>query len=88
MRLLHYIAKILVIVGALNWGLVGFFHFNLVSALLGEMSMLARLVYVLVGVSGVLCLFCCCKKRCGCCGKSCDSSGHCGSCGKDHHHHG
>ena len=85
MKLLGCIAKILVLVGALNWGLIGLFHFNLVSALFGEMSTLARFVYILVGVSGVLSLSCCCNKGCGCCGKGCDSSG---SCGKDHHHHG
>ena len=54
MRAVHYIALVLVIVGALNWGLVGLFDFNLVAALFGEMSILSRIVYVLVGLSGVI----------------------------------
>lgn len=48
-----WIALVLVVVGALNWGLVGAFNFNLVSAIFGNMSTLARIVYVLVGLSAV-----------------------------------
>jgi uncharacterized membrane protein YuzA (DUF378 family) len=47
------IAFILVVVGAINWGLVGIFNFDLVAFLLGSMSVLARIVYALVGVSGI-----------------------------------
>lgn len=47
------IAMILVVVGGLNWGLVGAFDFNLVSAILGEGS-IANIVYILVGLSAVL----------------------------------
>jgi uncharacterized membrane protein YuzA (DUF378 family) len=43
----------LVIVGGLNWGLVGLFDFDLVAALFGEKSSLSRIVYVLVGISAV-----------------------------------
>jgi len=50
---LDWIALILIIVGGLNWGLVGLFSFDLVAAILGEMSILSKIVYVLVGVSGV-----------------------------------
>lgn len=46
------LAFVLVIIGALNWGFVGFFNWNLVSFLLGE-GFLARLIYALVGLSGV-----------------------------------
>lgn len=53
MRAINLITLLLVIVGGLNWGLVGLFDFNLVSALFGEMSALSRLVYVLVGASAV-----------------------------------
>ena len=53
MKVLHYIAIILVVVGALNWGLVGLFNFNLVMALFGSMPSLEKLVYILVGLSGV-----------------------------------
>lgn len=49
---LHVAAFTLVVVGALNWGLIGLFNFNLVSTLFG-MGGLAQLVYVLVGVSAV-----------------------------------
>ncbi len=49
---LHVVAFTLVVVGALNWGLIGLFNFNLVSTLFG-MGGLAQLVYVLVGVSAV-----------------------------------
>jgi uncharacterized membrane protein YuzA (DUF378 family) len=55
MRPLHWIALLLVIVGAVNWGLVGFFQFDLVAALFGGQSAtLSRVVYALVGVSGVV----------------------------------
>ena len=50
---LDWIALILIIVGGLDWGLVGLFSFDLVAAILGEMSILSKIVYVLVGVSGV-----------------------------------
>lgn len=48
-----WVAFILVVVGALNWGLVGFFQFNLVAAILGDMTFLARAVYGLVGIAAV-----------------------------------
>jgi uncharacterized membrane protein YuzA (DUF378 family) len=53
LSMLDWLAKILVIIGALNWGLVGIFNVDLVAAILGDMSLLARVVYILVGVSGV-----------------------------------
>ena len=43
----------LLLIGALNWGLVGFFGFDLVAALFGKMSLLSRLVYALVGLAAV-----------------------------------
>jgi uncharacterized membrane protein YuzA (DUF378 family) len=46
-------ALVLTIIGALNWLLVGLFRFNLVSAIFGDMSTLSRIVYVLVGLSGL-----------------------------------
>ncbi len=52
MKVVDLIAMILVIVGALNWGLVGSANFNLVTALLGQ-TPLASVVFVLVGVAGV-----------------------------------
>jgi uncharacterized membrane protein YuzA (DUF378 family) len=50
----HVIALILAIVGAINWGLVGAFDFNLVAAILGEDTMASNIVYMLVGLSGLL----------------------------------
>jgi uncharacterized protein len=47
------ICFILVIIGALNWGLVGLFGLDLVAALFGDMSMLSRIVYVLVGLAAI-----------------------------------
>lgn len=48
-----WIAYVLVLVGALNWGLVGLFEFNLVETLFGDMTTLARIVYSLVGVAAL-----------------------------------
>ncbi len=53
MKWLHMAAFTLVVVGALNWGLIGLFGLNLVSSLLGMWPTLESLVYVLVGVSAV-----------------------------------
>lgn len=59
MYILKLIAYILVIIGALNWGLVGIFGFDLVATIFGEMSILARIVYGLVGVSAIILLLTC-----------------------------
>ncbi|MBX9704962.1 MAG: DUF378 domain-containing protein [Gammaproteobacteria bacterium] len=56
MKALHWLAVVLVIVGGLNWLLVGAFNFDLVAAILGQMSVLARIVYVLVGLSAIFLL--------------------------------
>ena len=53
MKILNNIALTLVIVGALNWLLVGLFQFNLVDALFGTASLLSRLIYILVGLAGI-----------------------------------
>lgn len=53
MKTAWWIAELLVIIGAINWGLVGLFNFNLVDTLLGSGSILAKIVYILVGISGV-----------------------------------
>ena len=50
---LQWIALILIIVGGLNWGLVGLFDFDLVAAIFGMMSALSRIVYILVGLSAI-----------------------------------
>ncbi len=53
MKTLDIIVAILLIVGGLNWGLVGLLNFDLVATLLGDGTMLAKAVYVLVGLSAV-----------------------------------
>lgn len=53
MKVLNYIVLTLIIVGALNWLLVGVFEFNLVDFIFGELSLLSRLIYILVGISGI-----------------------------------
>ena len=56
MKILDYAALTLVIIGAINWGLIGFFSFDLVRVLFGDMSLISRIVYALVGVSGLYAL--------------------------------
>lgn len=53
MKMVYMGAMLLLVIGGLNWGLVGLLNLDLVALLLGEMTMLSRLVYVLVGVSAV-----------------------------------
>jgi uncharacterized membrane protein YuzA (DUF378 family) len=53
MKTPYKVAMVLLVVGGLNWGLVGLLDFDLVAMLFGEMSMISRVVYSLVGVSAV-----------------------------------
>ncbi|MBD7914064.1 DUF378 domain-containing protein [Clostridium sp. Sa3CUN1] len=53
MKVLDSIVLILVIVGAVNWGLIGFFQYNLVNGLFGSMPALERIIYALVGIAGL-----------------------------------
>jgi len=56
-RPLDWTALTLVIIGALNWALIGFFKFDLVATLFGGMeSWVSRIVYILIGLSGLYCL--------------------------------
>ncbi|HBB36411.1 MAG: membrane protein [Candidatus Moranbacteria bacterium GW2011_GWC1_45_18] len=50
---LGMVAFILLIIGGLNWGLVGFFNFDLVAAIFGDMTTLSRIVYDLVGLAAL-----------------------------------
>ena len=63
MGTMEWIALILVVVGALNWGLVGALDFDLVATLFGDMSTVSRIVYVLVGLSGLYLLFAAMMKK-------------------------
>ena len=53
MKIIDKTALALIIIGALNWGLIGLFNFDLVATLFGTMSTLSRIVYSLVGISGL-----------------------------------
>ncbi len=53
MKVIDKIALVLIIIGAINWGLIGIFNFDLVAAIFGDMTVLSRIVYGLVGVSGL-----------------------------------
>lgn len=53
MKVINVIVLILIIVGAINWGLIGAFNFNLVSFLFGVNTILTRIVYGLVGIAGL-----------------------------------
>lgn len=56
-NVLDWIAFVLVIIGGLNWGLVGVFKFDLVEAILGSIPVLARIVYTLVGVAAIYMIY-------------------------------
>lgn len=66
MNSLGLIAKILMIIGAINWGLYGLMGLDLVALILGGIPLLAKLVYILVGLAGLYCLFNLVTKK-GCC---------------------
>ena len=53
MKVVDKIALVLIIIGAINWGLIGIFNFNLVDSIFGTMSIVSRIIYALVGVSGL-----------------------------------
>jgi len=64
---LDWIALILVIAGAINWGLVGLFSFNVVMFLFSGLPLLEHLIYILVGLAGIYMIFIvgrCCRPSC------------------------
>jgi uncharacterized membrane protein YuzA (DUF378 family) len=80
MKCIRFIVLLLMVIGALNWGLVGFFQYDLVSDLFGGMSSTAaRVIYALIGIAGLLGLKGLCK-NCGCCG-GCGGGCNCSGCG-------
>lgn len=54
MQTLQKVALIFTIIGAINWGLIGIFDFNLVSAIFGDASALSRIIYTIVGITGLI----------------------------------
>lgn len=53
MKIIDKIALVLIIIGAINWGLIALFNLDLVALLFGDMTILSRIVYGLVGLSGL-----------------------------------
>ena len=54
---MNVVAMILVIIGAINWGLIGFFQFDLVAAIFGgQDAVISRIIYALVGLAGLWCI--------------------------------
>ncbi len=69
MKAIRFIAMLLMVIGSLNWGLVGFFQYDLIGDLFGGMSSgISRFIFALVGLAGLygIGFFCCCGKRCKC----------------------
>lgn len=56
MKIVDYLALSLVIIGAVNWGLIGFLSFDLVRFLFGDLTLLSRIIYALVGIAGLYCI--------------------------------
>ena len=56
MKVIDKIALALVIIGAINWLLIGIFNFNLVDTIFGAMSIVSRIIYILVVISGLWCI--------------------------------
>lgn len=54
---LDWTAIILTVIGALNWGLIGLFNFNLVAAIFGERTLWERIIYTLVGIAGLYLIY-------------------------------
>lgn len=50
---IDYTALVITVIGAINWGLIGFFRFNLVAFLFGDMTLITRIIYAVVGIAGL-----------------------------------
>lgn len=66
-KMVHVVSFFLVVVGGINWGLVGLFNLDLVDLILGGVPIVARIIYVLIGVAAVV-LIAAHKKDCKTCG--------------------
>lgn len=53
LNVIEWIVLVLVIIGGLNWGLIGFFGFDLVATIFGSMSVLSRIIYAVVGLAAI-----------------------------------
>ena len=54
METIQKIALVLTVIGALNWGLIGLFDFNLVAMITGNMDVISNIIYILVGIAGIV----------------------------------
>ena len=52
-RGLDYTALVLTIIGAINWGLIGFFRFDLVAFVFGDLTVVSRIIYAIIGIAGL-----------------------------------
>ena len=57
LNVLDWLALLLVVIGDLNWGLVGLFNFNLVATIFGDMTMITKIIYIVVGVAALYTLY-------------------------------
>ncbi|BCN31201.1 DUF378 domain-containing protein [Anaeromicropila herbilytica] len=53
MKTLDYIGLVLIIIGAINWGLIGFLNFDLVRVVFGDMTIISRIIYSVIGICGL-----------------------------------
>ncbi|HLB52994.1 MAG TPA: DUF378 domain-containing protein [Chlamydiales bacterium] len=84
MKNFRFIVILLMVIGSLNWGLVGLFNFDLISAIFrGPTHVVARVIFALVGIAGLFGIkaLCCCKSSCKC-GPNCNCGPNCGCCKK------
>jgi uncharacterized membrane protein YuzA (DUF378 family) len=56
LKTVDYIALVLVVIGAINWGLIGFFGFDLVRVIFGDMTLISRILYSVIGIAGLYAL--------------------------------
>ena len=83
MKCFNFFSLVLIILGALNWGLWGFFQFDFVAWIFnGNTTWLARLVYALIGLAGLWSIRCLLKSQHLCCGSCSSGKGGKGSCCK------
>ena len=74
MKVIYHIAVLLAAIGTINWGLIGGLDYNLVEALLGAYPLLVKVIYDLIGLSGlffVMQLVMCARGKSACCGSEC-----------------
>jgi len=84
MNAIDWVAIVLVVVGGLNWGLMGFFQYDLIATIFGDTTIITRIVYGLIGLSTLYAIYGmskCCKahKTCKVC-KVCEACEACESC--------